>query len=219
MIWLFFTHLIKGAQNYKKMRSFRFLILISSGIIITSIIYSCSSEVKSAEELTAQNSELTDQDLVIKGKYLVNIMGCHDCHSPKKIGPNGPAIIPELMLSGYPQDRPIPSFDLDAFEKGFSMMNQDLTAAAGPWGISFAGNLTPHATGLGNWTEVQFKKAITQGKYKGVDGNRMLLPPMPWINYKKLKDDDIKAIFTYLQSIKPVENIVPQPIQPVLVNF
>src|SRR5690606_23457121 len=142
--------------------------------------------------------------------------GCNDCHSPKKMGPMGPEIIPELMLSGYPADRPIAPFDLSLTQKGITMMNSDLTAAAGPWGISFAGNLTPDATGLGNWTELQFKKALTEGKYKGMDNTRMLLPPMPWQNYIDLKESDIQAIFQYLQSIKPVKNIVPQPIPPLL---
>jgi hypothetical protein len=81
------------------------------------------------------------------------------------------------------------------------------------WGSSEA-YLTPDETGIGNWTEEQFKKALTQGKYKGLDGGRMLLPPMPWVNYTKMADADVKAIFAYLKSIKPVNNLVPQPISP-----
>ncbi len=201
------------------MKIAKYLIAFSSALLIACIIYSCGSKIKNEEEPISSLTTLLDKDLAIKGKYLVNIMGCHDCHSPKKMGPMGPEIIPHLMLSGYPQDRPIASFDLDATERGFSIMNPDLTAAAGPWGISFAGNLTPDATGLGSWTEAQFKKAITEGKYKGMDGTRMLLPPMPWMNYKELKDEDIKAIFSYLKSTKPVNNIVPQPIEATVIGF
>ena len=141
-------------------------------------------------------------------------MGCNDCHSPKKMGPNGPEVIPELMLSGYPAKSEIVKFDSKMLSAGFSMFYPDLTAAAGPWGVSFAGNLTPHETGIGNWTEEQFKKALTQGKYKGIDGARTLLPPMPWMNYVNLNDDDLHAMFMYLKSIPAVNNLVPTPIAP-----
>ena len=42
----------------------------------------------------------------------------------------------------------------------------------------------------------------------------MLLPPMPWFNYSEMKDEDISAVFKYLQSINPVENVVPSPVSP-----
>ena len=145
---------------------------------------------------------------------MVTILGCNDCHSPKKMGAQGPEIILELMLSGYPSDRPIVKFEDKMIKTGFAQFYPDLTAAAGPWGLTFAGNLTPDETGIGNWTEEQFKKALTQGKLKGLDGSRTLLPPMPWVNYVSMADEDIKAIFAYLKSIKPVKNIVPQPIAP-----
>ena len=124
-----------------------------------------------------------NEDIVTRGKYLVTIMGCNDCHSPKKNGQNGPEVIPELMLSGFPADAPIVKMDSKLIKKGFAMLYPDMTAAAGPWGVSFAGNLTPDQTGIGNWTEEQFKKAVTQGKFKGLDGGRMLLPPMPWFDF------------------------------------
>lgn len=130
------------------------------------------------------------------------------------MGANGPEIIPELTLSGYPSDRPIVKFDNKMIKDGFAIFYPDLTAAAGPWGVSFAANITPDETGTGNWTEEQFKKAITQGKFKGLDGGRLLLPPMPWPDFASLKDDDVHAIFMYLKSIKPVKNIVPAPVTP-----
>ena len=88
------------------------------------------------------------------------------------------------------------------------------TAAVGPWGTSFASNLTPHETGIGNWTFEQFTKAMKEGKSKGLENGRMLLPPMPWVGYKSLKNDELKAIFDYLQYLKPIENLVPEPISP-----
>ncbi len=153
-------------------------------------------------------------DPVKHGEYLVQIMGCNDCHSAKKMGAQGPEIIPELLLAGYPADRPIAKFTDPKIKEGFAQFYPDLTAAAGPWGISFAGNLTPDETGIGNWSEEQFKTALTKGKFKGLESGRMLLPPMPSANYANMEDADVKAIFAYLKSIKPVSNLVPAPITP-----
>lgn len=152
-------------------------------------------------------------ELVQYGKYLVTITGCNDCHTPKKMGPKGPELIEELLLSGFQGKNAIPEFDKERTQKGFAQMSPDMTAAAGPWGVSFAANLTPDETGIGSWTFEQFKTAITQGKYKGQESGRPLLPPMPWFNYTEMKDEDLRAIFAYLKSIKPVENVVPAPKQ------
>lgn len=152
-------------------------------------------------------------ELVQYGKYLVTITGCNDCHTPKKMGPKGPELIEELLLSGFQGKNAIPEFDKERTQKGFAQMSPDMTAAAGPWGVSFAANLTPDETGIGSWTFEQFKTAITQGKYKGQENGRPLLPPMPWFNYTEMKDEDLRAIFAYLKSIKPVENVVPAPKQ------
>lgn len=173
---------------------------------------SCKNNQYEAIETKAQANDMSVEEIIIKGKYLVGIMGCNDCHSPKKMGENGPEIIPELLLSGYPSSRPIVAFDSKLIKEGFSMFYPDLTAAKGPWGITFAANLTPDGTGIGNWTEAQFKKALTQGKFKGLDNGRLLLPPMPWFNYTEMNDEDVHAVFTYLKSIQPVENVVPSPI-------
>jgi mono/diheme cytochrome c family protein len=190
-----------------------YLILLAGPVCLAFIIASCLNGSQSTVKEVAKPAP-TPEEIVKHGKYLVSVMGCNDCHSPKKMGPNGPEVIPELLLSGYPADRPIVKFDSKLIKQGFAMFYPDLTAAAGPWGVSFAGNLTPDQTGIGNWTEDQFKKAITQGKYKGLDGGRNLLPPMPWFNYTTLTDEDINAIFMYLKSIPPVQNVVPQPVTP-----
>ena len=195
------------------MKKPNFLILVFIAISFALFSTSCSdSQQNRGEDNTTVATK--PEDVVKHGEYLVTIMGCNDCHSPKRVGANGPEIIPELMLSGYPGDRPIIKFADPLIKDGFAMFYPDLTAAAGPWGVSFAGNLTPDETGIGNWTEEQFKKAITQGKYKGLDGGRMLLPPMPWFNYTSLTDEDVNAIFMYLKSIKPVRNIIPMPVPP-----
>jgi hypothetical protein len=88
-----------------------------------------------------------------------------------------------------------------------------LTAWSGPWGISYAANLTPDTnTGLGIWTEEMFIRAIREGKHMGY--GRDLLPPMPWQYFSELTDEDLKAIFAYLRSIPPVQNRVPDPVPP-----
>jgi len=182
--------------------------------LITISILSCSHPADKDNVSIKTVAIQSPEDIVKQGEHLVQIMGCNDCHSPKKMGANGPEIIPELMLSGYPSDRPIASFDSKLLKTGFSVFYPDLTAAAGPWGISFAGNLTPDETGIGSWTEEQFGKAIREGKFKGIDGTRPLLPPMPWMNYTKLTDQEVKSIFAYLKSVKPVRNIVPMAVSP-----
>jgi len=175
---------------------------------------SCKNEPAPAVETVVEVIEPSAADVIAHGEYLVGIMGCHDCHSPKRMGEKGPEIIPELMLSGYPSERPIIKFDSPMIKKGFAMFYPDLTGAAGPWGISFSGNLTPHESGIGNWTEEQFKRALTQGKSKGLENGRTLLPPMPWDGFSNLKDEDVHAIYSYLKSINPVENVVPAPVSP-----
>jgi hypothetical protein len=196
------------------MKKRTFLIAALSAVFIALSISACSDDThqKASEDKTTVSPK--PRNLVEQGKYLVAIMGCNDCHSPKRMGPNGPEIIPELMLSGYPSDRPIVKFEDKMVKDGFAMFYPDLTAGAGPWGVTFAANLTPDETGIGSWTLEQFKKALTQGKLKGMDNGRTLQPPMPWQNYVTMKDEDVEAVYMYLRSIKPVKNTAPAPITP-----
>jgi cytochrome c553 len=186
-------------------------------ILLTIAVSGCLNKQQQATKaIPAQTSQQqpSGEQLVKNGEYLVTISGCHDCHSPKEMGPNGPSIIAATMLSGYPADRPVMKYNLPMLKEGFSLFNPDLTSAAGPWGISFAANLTSDQTGIGNWTEENFKRALKEGKYKGLPGSRTLLPPMPWQNFANIKDEDVSAIFAFLKSTKPVSNVVPQPVAP-----
>lgn len=194
-------------------RIFHKSLLIAAGVILFGTASCKEKSYEPKETVGTVESTVVETDIE-RGEYLVQIMGCNDCHSPKRMGPMGPEIIPELMLSGYPSDRPIVDFNSPLLKQGFGMFYPDLTGAAGPWGISFAGNLTPDETGIGNWTEEQFKIALTQGKSKGLENGRPLLPPMPWFNYTNMKDEDVHAIFEYLKSIDPVSNVVPAPVPP-----
>ena len=155
---------------------------------------------------------ISNAELIKRGEYLVNAVGCDDCHSPKKMGPVEPEIIPELRFSGYPSSRPLQNADSNVVKQGWGLVGSDFTYWVGPWGMSFSANITSDATGIGNWTEEQFFKALREGKYKGLDNSRPLLPPMPWFVYKNFNDDDIRAIFAFLKSTKPVENVVPAPV-------
>lgn len=156
----------------------------------------------------------TLQDTIDRGHHLVEAVGCHDCHTPKRMGEMGPELVQDLLLSGYPGDRPFEKPHLEATKQGWYLMNPDLTAFIGPWGVSFSANLTSDETGIGNWTLDQFLVAMREGKSKGLNDNRPLLPPMPWQAYGQFSDEDLAAIFTYLKSTKPIRNVVPPPIPP-----
>jgi hypothetical protein len=182
--------------------------LITIAAIVLGGLYACTN-VKSTDE--KKEPILSQAEMVKRGEYLVNSIGCDDCHSPKRFGPNGPEIIPELRLSGYPADRPIQKADTNVIKQGWMLFGGDLTTAVGPWGVSFAANITPDETGIGNWTEHNFLTAIRHGKLKGQENGRSLLPPMPWFVYKNMTDEDLKSIFAYLKTLPAVRNVVPAP--------
>ena len=78
--------------------------MLAAAIVSIAIFASCGN-VKSTEE--KKSPIPTQAEMVKRGEYLVASIGCDDCHSPKKMGPNGPELVPELRLSGYPSDRPL----------------------------------------------------------------------------------------------------------------
>jgi cytochrome c553 len=147
-----------------------------------------------------------------RGEYLVRITGCHDCHTPLAMGPQGPAPDMAKMLSGHPEGMqlPPPPAASGPWIVSFAATN---TAAAGPWGVTYAINLTSDKeTGIGNWTEKQFTQAMRTGKHMGQ--GRPILPPMPWQNVSAMTDEDLKAVFAYLQATPPLKNRVPEPTPP-----
>lgn len=152
-------------------------------------------------------------DQVKRGEYLVTIMGCHDCHTPFTMGPNGPEPDMTRALSGHPQDFVIEA-PAKLSEPWIAASAPTNTAWSGPWGVSFTANLTPDpATGvLRDYTEEQFSQALRVGRHKGQ--GRPILPPMPWPAYGQMTDEDLKAVYAYLRQIPPIENKVPNPIPP-----
>jgi hypothetical protein len=142
------------------------------------------------------------------GRYLVQTSGCNDCHTPMKLGLNGPEPDLAKALSGHPEGFSVGD-PPDLGDGGWLWAGTATnTAFAGPWGVSFAANLTPDTeTGMGAWNEEMFIKAMREGKVFG--GGRPIMPPMPWPAYRNFTDDDLKAIFAYLQSLQPIVNHVP----------
>ena len=145
---------------------------------------------------------------VERGKYLVTAMGCHDCHTPHKMGPNGPEPDMTRQLSGH-NGGPLPAAPAMS-GPWIGAMAATMTGWAGPWGISYTANLTPDKeSGLGAWTEQQFIDTLRNGRRQG--RGRELLPPMPWKMIGTLNDADLKAVFAYLQSVPAISNKVPEP--------
>jgi mono/diheme cytochrome c family protein len=150
-------------------------------------------------------------DKIARGKYLVTIAGCNDCHTPVKMGPNGPEPDVSRLLSGHPEQVTVTAPAPNAPQPW--LYTTTLTAWTGPWGVSFTANLTPDPeTGLGKWTVRNFKDTIRSGRHQG--RGREILPPMPIPMYRHMKDEDLEAVFAYLQSIPPVKNHVPEPLPP-----
>jgi len=152
--------------------------------------------------LTAQTAS---ENQVERGRYLVGITGCHDCHSPKISGMKPD---PERILSGRPLTTKVPSS-----APGEVHASEDLTAWTGGWGQSVASNLTPDpATGIGTrYTEAKFVATMRTGKKpEGI----AVMPPMPVDVYVNMKDEDLKAIYAYLKTIKPIRNAVRTGLAP-----
>jgi hypothetical protein len=149
------------------------------------------------------------------GKRLVMIAGCNDCHSPKVFSAQGPSVDPTRRLAGHWASESIPAVPsgVIAPDKWGALTTNSLTAWAGPWGVSYAFNLTPDKqTGLGNWTLEKFKKVIRSGK--DISGQRDILPPMPWDGYATMTDAEFQSVWAYLQSLPAVSNAVPAPMPP-----
>jgi mono/diheme cytochrome c family protein len=178
-------------------------------LVITALatgITACARSVRAADPAPASAADPAPtlsggppaSDKVARGKWLVTVLGCGDCHTPRL--PEGRQD-PNYLLAGHKENDPYPSWDDSLYTKGYGMLvSTSGTAFAGPWGVTFARNLTPDkTTGIGGWNEDAFINVLREG---------MLKPPMP-LTYGQLADDDLKAMYAYLASLKPVKNLVP----------
>jgi hypothetical protein len=177
----------------------------------------CAVWLLAAIPIKAAQSTGASKEQLKRGELLVKFGGCHDCHTPKVMTPNGPGPDPARLLSGQPEQAArLPTLPPGLIGPNSSqwggVTNNDLTEWVGPWGTSYAANLTPDQSGLGSWTADLFIKTMRTGKHFGV--GRPLLPPMPWYDIAVLSNTDLKAMFAYLRSIKPIRNLVPQPLPP-----
>jgi mono/diheme cytochrome c family protein len=177
------------------------------GLVAAALVAGCQSPAP-APAAPAQSP-------VERGKYLTLVGGCNDCHTPKTFGPNGPEYDMTRELSGHPNGDKLPPVPATLIgpEGWGTVAGNHLTAWAGPWGVSFAMNLTSdQATGIGSWSEQTFVDAIRTGKHMGT--GRAILPPMPWNWYRSMTDEDLKSIYAYLQSLPPINNPIPDPLPP-----
>jgi mono/diheme cytochrome c family protein len=192
-------------------------VALLSCVPVAMALAACSAPVEKAADAPAATSApapLTGEAQIERGRMLVIGGGCHDCHTPKKIGPNGPEPDFDRALSGHPQDIKIDApFKQDPKSPWTTHTNDHLTAWSGAWGVSFAANITSDQnTGIGIWTEKMFIDAMKTGKHMGT--SRQILPPMPWNFYGQLPEEDLKALLAYLKSTKPIANRVPVPLGP-----
>ena len=185
-------------------KSIYFTYAILAALILVVLLTAC-------DQNQPEKKVLSEKEMIERGKYLITAGGCHDCHSPKVFGPQGPKIDETKILSGHPAEMQLAEFDPAILEPGkYILFTQDVTAAIGPWGASFAANLTPdNETGIGTWQPEMFINALRTGKHLGA--GRPILPPMPWEMIGKLTDEDLQAMFAYLKSIPPIKNKVPDP--------
>ena len=152
-------------------------------------------------------------DEIEKGRIITEIFGCVDCHSPKIMEGEFLVNDPDKLFSGHPQDNVLPKFSPDIIgpDKWRGLFTDDMTAWGGPWGISYSANLTPDKkTGIGKLTEENFVSILNIGIHSNM--NRKLMQPMPWKEISELEDEDIKAVYKYLRTVKPVKNKVPESV-------
>jgi hypothetical protein len=217
---VYFWHLFIQTNSFtlpmKLLRSTAFgkLYLLAGATVIAGVVVLSGCGKKADQAATGTDTTKTAmmaaQSPVERGSYLVNTVGgCNDCHTPWKMGAHGPEPDMSRMLSGHPAEMPMPPAPKISMP-WMAAIGASFTAFAGPWGQSYAANLTPDSTGLGTWDEATFMLALRNGKHIG--NGRPILPPMPWQNFAKMTDDDLKAIFAYLKSIPPIKNKVPDPI-------
>ena len=149
----------------------------------------------------------SQNDMVERGKYLVDaVAACGHCHTPRA----GAEYNMAMYLAGHPANASHPRYDINMMQQSiFLLASPLLTAFSAPFGTSFSSNLTPDKeTGLGEWTEKMFIDAMRTGYHQGNKDNRKIFPPMPTKHYAQMTDADLKAIWAYLKSIKPVKNEV-----------
>ena len=131
-------------------------------------------------------------EAVARGRYLVELLGCGVCHT-------------DGALEGSPRHE----LALAGSDTGIAYTNP--LAFRYP-GVVFPPNITPHdETGIGLWRGEDVAAAIRAGL--GRHGSQRIAV-MPWQSYARLSNNDVMAIVGYLQSLEPVEHLVPENTEP-----
>ena len=160
----------------------RRIVLLSAGIAVAA----AGLALPLLKARAAQKPPAVDKQAVARGKYLVGVGSCTDCHTP-----------------GHFLGKEDATKFLGGSDVGFAIPGL---------GVFVAPNLTPDkATGLGNWTPAQIAAALTKGT---TPEGRVLAPVMPYGNYANMTQSDALAIAAYLKSLPPVVHQVPGPFGP-----
>ncbi len=188
------------------------LTAVVAGLALSVALTSCNKKTETPAtgggDSTKAGASTAAMSPVERGKYLVTIGGCNDCHTPLKMGAKGPEPDMSRMLSGHPEAMHMPPMPMLPPPWGIAGA-QTLTAWNGPWGTSYTANLTPDMeTGIGKFSEADFIKCLRNGLMMG--SNRPIMPPMPWQGIAQMTDDDLKAVYAFLKSIPPIKNKVPE---------
>lgn len=190
--------------------------MLTCALATAALSVACKENAPTTESAPAVKVEAKKLDAkaeIARGQYIVTTSACHDCHTPWKMGPDGPGPDMSRALSGHPAAMQMPPAPQLPEGPWIGLMSATNTAWGGPWGVSFTANLTPdRETGLGNWTRQNFIETIRKGRHMGA--GRPLLPPMPAPVYANLTDEDLGAVYAYLQTVPAISNKVPAPLPP-----
>lgn len=194
------------------LRSAKMCLPLTVAATTTLTLFAAVESAMSREAEAVRSTVAASADKVARGKYLVTVAGCNDCHTPWKMGAAGPEPDMSRLLSGHPEQMELPPAPPPHGPWVVAAAATN-TAWSGPWGMSFTANLTPDPdTGLGKWTLRNFTDTIRTGRHLG--RGRPILPPMPIPMYKHFTDEDLESIFGYLRTIPAVRNRVPEPLPP-----
>jgi hypothetical protein len=180
------------------------------GLVAALVLAFAGNALAKGKEAKGKEPKL---DPVARGGYIVSYSGCNDCHTPWVFNKDLGMPVPDMtrMLSGHPAGTPDSATKINP-KTDLALIGGTFTQFTLPFGIVYSANLTPDKeTGLGNWTEEMFVKALRTGMHLGAAAGRPILPPMPWPEFRNMTDDDLKAVFAFLQSIPAIHNPIADP--------
>lgn len=163
----------------------KFIALAAISIMIFTAAYFSACKDKKSETQTI-NKDDSVKKVVERGEYLANaVAGCMDCHSKRDFTKYSGPVIPGTEGGGGL-----------VFNEKFGLP-----------GVLYGKNITPDPeTGIGNWTDDEVLRAMTQGISKNGD---TLFPLMPYANFNRMDKEDLVSIIAYIRTLKPIKNQIP----------